>query len=160
MQKYEQKHPLEHYYTHKYRERGRYRERVIYLLSQMAQPLEREGRPSSYRKSNSKLPREAKLKDKIPLYTCMEGRVCAHQLACIMPEKGKEKASARKRGRLTKYNADQPIHLVGGKKSRPVASCHGRWVEGMADKPPSSLRSQKHKCLVYNQAQNKQVERS
>ena len=112
-----------------------YRESDISLIYQIFQPLEREGRPFSYRKSNSKLPREAKCKDEIPPYTCMEGRVCAHQLAqlvCTMPEQGKENASARKSGRSTKKMADRPNTVPSDQYIWPVARKQGRWPQAMA----------------------------
>ena len=43
--------------------------------------------------------------------------------------------------RSTKKSADRPTLLADGKKTRPLTSCLGRWVAGMAYKPPSSLRS-------------------
>ena len=86
----------------------------------------------------------------IPPYTYIEDEKCAHQLSQLAENicKSKWKGLGSKiwpidqnKCRSTKISADWPTLMADGKKTWPMASCLGRWGEGMVNKPPSSLIS-------------------
>ena len=49
--------------------------------------------------------------------------------------------SDQTKSRSTKRSADRPTLLADSNDTRPMASCLGQWVVGMANKPSPSLRS-------------------